>query len=180
MELLLVVSIIVLIGALASPAVLHTFARQSLSKGADRVRAAMGQARVSAIRDGDIYAVFVLEGGSWFNVAPFSQARNQSATASSRQQIAAQKRQSATEEDLLPRGVTFSANITAVDDRAAEALSAGDQGSAIRPILFYPDGTSQDARVVLQNEKEQYVEVQLRGMTGLSSVIQLSERPAMQ
>jgi hypothetical protein len=123
--------------------------------------------------------VFILEGGAWFNVAPFAQARNQTGTASQRQQLADQRRQGETEEDLLPRGISFSANITAVDDRAAEALSAGDSGSTIRPILFYPDGTSQDARVVLQNEKQQFVEVQLRGMTGLSSVIRLSERPAL-
>jgi Tfp pilus assembly protein FimT len=175
----LVVSIIVMLGALATPAILQTFARQTLDKGADKLRVAMGQARVRAIRDGDIYAVFVLEGGAWYNVAPFTQARNQSTIASQRQLLADQKRQGETEDDLLPRGVSFAANITAVDDRAAETLSAGND-TTIRPILFYPDGTSQDARVVLRNEKDHYIEVQLRGMTGLSSVIRLAERPAMQ
>lgn len=180
MELLLVVSIIVMVGALATPAVLQTFARQTLDKGADRVRVAMGQARVRAIRDGDIYAVFFMEGGSWYNVAPFSQAQAQAAVAGQRQEVAARRQQGELETDLLPRGITFASNAVAVDDRAAEVLKAEGSDSALRPILFYPDGTSQDAKVVIQNEKGQFVEIQLRGMTGLSSVVRLREGPGVQ
>jgi Tfp pilus assembly protein FimT len=177
MELLLVVSIIFMVGALATPTVLQTFARQTLDKGADKVRVAMGQARVRAIRDADIYAVFILEGGAWYDVAPFSQAKAVGALASQRQRFADLRHQNDLDEDLLPRGISFAANVVAVDDRAAEALKAGDSESTIRPILFYPDGTSQDAKVVLQNEKGHFVEVQLRGMTGLSSVVRLKGSP---
>jgi prepilin-type N-terminal cleavage/methylation domain-containing protein len=177
MELLLVVSIIFMVGALATPAVLQTFARQTLDKGADKVRVAMGQARVRAIRDGDIYAVFILEGGAWYNVAPFSQAKSQAVVAGQRQQLAARRQQNDLDEDLLPRGISFASNVVAIDDRAAEALGVDGSDSTIRPILFYPDGTSQDAKLVIQNEKGQFVEIQLRGMTGLSSVVRLREAP---
>ncbi len=177
MELLLVIAILFVVGTLAMPAAIQTFARQTLDKGADKLRVAMGQARVRAIRDGDIYAVFILEGGAWYRVAPFSQAQAISNFAAQRQQVATNRLQSELEDDLLPRGISFAGNVVAVDDRAAEALSAGGTDNTVRPILFYPDGTSQDARIILQNEKGGFIEVQLRGLTGLSSSIRLLEPP---
>lgn len=174
-ELMLVMAIIVLMGALAAPAFVQTISRQKLDRGADRLRIAMGQARVKAIRTGEIHAVFINEGGSWFNVAPFSQAQVQAQIVAQRQMFANSGVQNDFEEDLLPQGVLFAGSQAAVDSRAAEALGGGD-GGGLRPILFYPDGTSQDARVVLQNEKNQVIEVQLRGLTGLSTVVRIDHR----
>jgi hypothetical protein len=34
------------------------------------------------------------------------------------------------------------------------------------PVVFYPDGTSTDATVLLMNENQNTVRVTLRGMTG--------------
>lgn len=179
-ELMLVLAIFILVGALAMPAILQSFSRQTLDKGADRLRVAMNKARVRSIREGEIYAVFFLEGGSWFNVAPFSQAAAQSSFSSGRQQIADQRMQPDLEPDLLPKGITFAAGVVPVDARAAEALSSENGGSSIRPILFYPDGTAQDAKVVLQNDRGNFVQIELRGLTGLSSAIRLQESPNLQ
>lgn len=173
-ELMLVMAIIVLMGALAAPAFLQTISGQKLSRGADRVRIAMGQARVKAIRTGQIHALFINQGGSWFDVAPFSEAQALASIAGQRQQFANLGGQNDFEEDLLPQGVIFAGSQAAVDARAAETLGGGD-GGGLRPILFYPDGTSQDARVMLQNEKNQFVEIQLRGLTGLPTVIRVDQ-----
>ena len=172
--------ILVLVGALSVPAIYQSFSRQSLDKSANRVRVAMGQARVRAIRNGEIHAVFFIEGGSWFSIAPFSKAQEQAGISANRQRIADNRQQSNLEDDLLPKGVTFAAGVVPTDARAAEAMSAGGESKSLRPILFYPDGTSQDARVVLQNDKGNFVEIQLRGLTGLSSVIRLKEDPSIQ
>lgn len=180
MELLLVMAIIVLVGALAVPAVLQSFSQQSLDKGADRVRVAMGQARVRSIREGEIYAVFFLEGGAWFNVAPFTQAKLQSSFSTQRQRLADSRTQPDFEDDLLPKGINFAAGVVPIDARAAESLSESNSGNSIRPILFYPDGTSQDAQIVLQNDRGSYVEIQLRGLTGLSAVVRLQQAPNIQ
>ncbi len=178
-ELILVMAIIVLVGALAGPSIVQTFSRQTLEKGADRVRIAMGQARVNAIRTGDVYAVFVLEGGAWFQVAPFSQAQAMSTAASQRQMLAARREQSEYEEDLLPPGITFYRGTIAVDNRAAVVLDTGNAEGRLRPILFYPDGTSQDARLTIQNDKGNFVEIRLRGLTGISSLVRLDQPPGM-
>jgi type II secretion system protein H len=180
MELLLVMAILVLVGALTVPSIQQTFSRQSLTKSADRVRAAMGTARVRAIREGEIYALFIVEGGSWFNIAPFSQAKQQARFAANRQVLANDRRQSNFEDDLLPKGITFAAGVVPTDARAAETLSVFGDSGAIRPILFYPDGTSQDAKLAMRNEKGNFVEIQLRGLTGLSTVVRLKKDPSLQ
>lgn len=177
LELILVIAILVFVGALAVPSLYQTFSQQTLEKSADRVRVAMGKARVRAIERGEIYAVFLTEGGSWFNIAPFTNAKQQSSLATSREELAVRRLQSDLESDLLPRGIRFAAGTVAVDARAAESLSSENGTTSIRPILFYPDGTSQDASIILQNETGRFVEIQLRGLTGLSSVIRLTEEP---
>ena len=170
-ELLLVVAIMVVVAALAVPSVQRTFSQHALKKGADRLRVAMGQARVKAIRNGEEYAVFITPGGSYFNVAPLRQFQEQNSMAGQREQLADRKLQSNYEDDLLPQGVVFLGSEVGTDARAAEVVSSLESGGALRTILFYPDGTSQDARVVLQNEKQATIEVQLRGLTGLARTV---------
>ena len=173
----MVVAIMVVMAALAVPAIQRTFSNQTLRKGADRVRVAMGQARVRAIKHGEEYAVFISPGRSWFNVAPFASYQAQESLASSREQIAERRQQSDYEDDLLPRGVRFVLGETATDARSADAFDSVEPGGGVRAILFYPDGTSQDARVVLQNEKQQFAEVQLRGLTGVARTVRGQGNP---
>ena len=35
------------------------------------------------------------------------------------------------------------------------------------PIFFYPDGTSSTARLFVKNQRERYVKLTLRGLTGV-------------
>ena len=170
-ELLLVAAIMVVDAAMAIPSIQRTFSRQALQKGADRLRVAMGQARVKAIKYGEEYAVFLMPGGSYFNVAPFRSFQEQNALASQRNQIAEQGATSNYEEDLLPRGVKFIGGEVGTDARAAEVMSSLESGGSLRTILFYPDGTSQDARITIQNEKQNTIEVQLRGLTGIAKTV---------
>jgi prepilin-type N-terminal cleavage/methylation domain-containing protein len=173
LELMLVVAIMVVLAALAVPSIQRTFARQALKKGADRVRVAMGQARVRSIRTGVEHAVFISPGGAFFKVAPFSQMQQVNTSASQRQQISDQRRQNNFEEDLLPQGVEFIGTQVGSDGRSAGVMQASEGGSssAMRPILFYPDGTSQDATVILRNEKQFTMEVHLRGLTGIARTV---------
>lgn len=169
-ELLLVVFIMVVVAALVAPNIRRTFSRQALQKGADRVRVAMGQARVRAIKNGEEYAVFYLPGGSWFNVAPFTKFKEQSTLAGRRKDLAEANQQGDFEDDLLPKGIRFVAGEVSMDARAADVLASA-QSDNLRSILFYPDGTSQDAKIILENDKENFVEIQLRGLTGLAKSV---------
>jgi len=175
LELVLVISVIIVVTALASPAIQRTFTRQALQKGADRVRVAMGQARVRAIRTGEEHAVFYSQEGSWFNVAPFSAYAEQKELANKRERKVDEGNYSNFDDDLLPKGVTFSSAQTDVDSRAAAVLEDGGASSreAIGMILFYPDGTSQDAKLLFTNQEQLYVQLELRGLTGLARTVRV-------
>ncbi len=176
LELILVISIVIVVAAMAAPSIQRTFSRSAIQKGADRVRIAMGQARVRAIRTGEEHAVFYSPKGSWFNVAPFANFAEQPGVASQRQALIEEGNYTNFEEDLLPRGVRFSAAATDVNSRAAALLSAGGaSGSdeAIGMILFYPDGTSQDAKLLFENDEQLFVQLELRGLTGLARTVRV-------
>lgn len=171
MELLLVVAIMVVVAAVAAPTVQQTLANQSLKKSADRVRVAMGQARVKAIKNGEEYAVFISPGGSYFSVAPFRTFDQQGALAGQRERELAEGRTTSFEDDLLPMGILFVAAQSAMDARGADILSTSGSKGALEPIFFYPDGTSQDAIITLQNQKQATIEVHLRGLTGIAKTV---------
>ena len=78
------------------------------------------------------------------------------------------------EDDLLPRGVRFFASQADINSRAASVLADGalpDQ--AIGMILFYPDGTSQDAKLLFENDDHLLVQLELRGLTGLARTVRV-------
>ena len=166
-ELILVIGIIVTIASLAIPAVTRTLGRQSLKQGADRVRVAMGRARVEAIRTGDVQALFYLPQGNWFNAARFSQLPQQAEIASREQSLLNTRVYSGYEDNVLPKGIRFFAGDLEVDSRSVEA--AGDvsvSSGTIQPVLFYPDGTSQDATLYLEDNRQNRIAIVLRGLSG--------------
>ncbi|MDA8562897.1 GspH/FimT family pseudopilin [Mariniblastus sp.] len=170
LELMLVMGILVAISAIALPTVTRSFSSQALVKAADRVRVSMGQARVRAIRTGQIHAVGYLPGRGWIDVASLDQLPTIASKVGRRLQDQQRALTSNYDDDLLPGGVTFVAGQTYVDARATDTSEQIGDGSALRTILFYPDGTSQDARLTLQNEDGRIIDVTLRGLTGTASV----------
>lgn len=173
-EMLLVLAVVIVVTSLATTSINRMFQRSALDRGADEVRAAMGKARVKAIKEGDVYAVFIAQGSNWFDIGPFANSKNQIARANRDQNILNAQGNSGFNENILPGGVTFVATEVLSDARAAEVLSGTDSaGGGLQQVLFYPDGTSQNASVVLQNELGAFVEIQLRGLTGISKSVRL-------
>ena len=71
------------------------------------------------------------------------------------------------EDNVLPKGIRFFAGDLEVDSRSVEA--AGDvsvSSGAIQPVLFYPDGTSQDATLYLEDNRQNRIAIVLRGLSG--------------
>ena len=150
LELMLVLAIMVVVAALAVPAVQGTIDNQAISSGADRVRIAMGQARVQAIRSGKVYAFSYQRGGQWFDVAPLENFGQSSGPRSRNGIPNAQIRDLS--ENWLPRQVRFVAGETQTDSRSNAAQEASG-GGPTDAIIFYPDGTSQDAKLFLQDDR---------------------------
>jgi hypothetical protein len=74
--------------------------------------------------------------------------------------------------------VTFSQAEATFDTRAMEIeTEAAQQQTGIaastqwsQPLLFYPDGTSSQAKITVANKRGQAVQVTLRKLTGLTTV----------
>lgn len=171
-ELLLVLAILVIVLALAAPAFTNAFESQRLRKSADLVRTEMMRARIRSIKTGEDYVFFYLPGTNQFGSAPFSS----SFSGTSVMSVSPQTSNSSLFEfgsGLLPDGILFEAGEIQVDERAA---IQGAEGGAIglangaQQILFYPDGSCQDAQVVISLKEEIYVQVSLRGLTGTAKV----------
>lgn len=168
LEMILVLTIAIVVAALAVPAVQGTIGNQAIASGADRVRVAMGQARVQAIRTGDVYAFFYRRNGQWYDVAPLADHRRLTGQLSSGQSPSNHERELS--DNWLPRQVFFVAAETLNDARSESTREASD-GAPIDAILFYPDGTAQDARILLQDERSRTMAVELRGLTGMTNTI---------
>jgi Tfp pilus assembly protein FimT len=170
-ELVLVMVIIVVIASLAVPAIQNTVNNQAISKAADRVRVAMGQARVRAIRSGKVHALYYSQGGQWFEVAPLENYAQFAGQFNNSNQTTTLDRDFS--ENFLPRDVRFVAGQASMDNRSESAKQNSDGGAGMNAILFYPDGTSQDARLILQNARGALISVELRGLTGIAKSVRM-------
>lgn len=169
-EIIIVVALMVTIGAMVVPAMIDFFGSQKLSKAADKVRTEMGRARVSAIRTGDIYAFYFTPEMTSYTVARFNDAFNE--RNQPQEKLGQDERGSDFnfDEERLPRGITFAAADSPEDARVAQAMADNEvRLSTMRPILFYPDGTSQNATIILQNDQQELYKITLRGLTGTAS-----------
>ena len=180
-ELLLVLCLLVIAGAMAWPRLAGVVAGQRLRSGADQVRVEWCRARVQAMSKGQIVLFRFVPNGNQFRLEnrasdeSVDQDPTDGASASGSAAAASRPRQ-------LPRGVQFAGGQVAADSRALQAENdqnqpsvSDDGGSWSDPIFFYPDGTTSTARVALTNEYHRRMEISLRGLTGVAHVQEVSE-----
>jgi hypothetical protein len=181
MEILLTTCLLVILAALAWPALDKPFAGQRLRKAADRIRAEWCSVRVEAMESGQTYLFRYTANDNRFRVECYSATETEEdpvfgdVLGQSAGGLGYSGAPRAPIDDTLPEGVTFVASETATDTRATMIASEAGQLSATdadwsEPILFYPDGTTSTARLVLKNEHDRYIELLLRGLTGMVNI----------
>lgn len=183
MEMLLVLAILAVIGAMAWPSIRNLLEAETIRQAAGQVRNCWGKARVLAMKTGRIYA-FQYKPGSveyrlqvWYAADDQLEASDGSGPVVTPSGIGGQNLpQAAGEgEQRLPEGISFSAGQTS-DTRgaqvAAEKMSkaSGEELSWSSPIFFYPDGTASAAEVVLAGQDNRLMQLDLRGLTGIARV----------
>jgi Tfp pilus assembly protein FimT len=179
---------VVVVVSLTIPALSQPLDNHRLRRGADQVRARWAQARAKAMEHGRTY-VFRYEAGSdVFSVEPWLSGDDY---LESDQLLAlgtdatgnglADQTALAAKPDKLPDNVVFVASETTADIRAELVASASTEQAAAAqaspPIFFYPDGTTSTARLMLANQRNRFVTLTLRGLTGVVEVsgLQISE-----
>jgi Tfp pilus assembly protein FimT len=173
LETVLVLALIVAIAGLTWPALKGPMATQRLKRAAEAVRTEWVKARSKAITTGETLTFRYQAGSGQFDVQTYSTADGQLATGSKTMTTAdgAQLLPSAMARARLPEGVVFLSDATASSEpRVAGFGATEDAGGWSDGILFYPDGTATNARVVVQGESGRQLAIELRGLTGTSSV----------
>ncbi len=176
------------LAAIAVPQFAELLGDRRLVRGADIVGIRMMELRLDAMEDGRVMMLEANEQDGTVRVRPYFSAADateafdqtglgsQSALLTGAEQASAavvQVDEEATEEIELPDeiviksvNVVSSARSSVIQQEGAQQLESGYS----QPILFYPDGTTSTAAVVLMHPKYGQITVKLRGITGGVSI----------
>jgi len=197
-EMILVLTIIMVVGSLAAPAVDGVLARQKLRTTADELRMAWQSARLTAMRTGQAQVFRCQLGSNTYSIEPLIQpddmanavddptvisgAAAQSISGSlglTSQAVDAETPASLQIDSTL---VFLSCN-AASDMRAALTLQSASVGAgsadAGQPVLFYTDGTTSTAELLIKSARDEVCGVHLRGLTGHCENISLTTLEAL-
>lgn len=190
-ELLLVLVLLVVVGSLSAPLFEGSFSSVRLRRGTDHVLAAWSQARTHAIEAGLIYQFrFKPEGNSYrverwsggVEVDPLTEEAIEDETIADSTGVSTAEAEllSWTLEETLPEQITFSsAESVSKDDAGQRQVTRLDQDNTDEwsaPILFYPDGLTSSASLLLKNSKDVYCRATLRSLTGVGRASELLGR----
>ncbi len=181
-EVLLVLILLVVLGSLSAPILEGTLATYRLQRGTDQVLADWAKARTRAIEDGQVYQ---------FRFAPDSNRYRVDRWYADESYQARQENPS--EDDLvetndlpdpsedsnenpwrlkasLAESVQFmegqQAASGAESERKVTSLASEGAEDWSAPILFFPDGTTSEASLLLRNNIDRYQRATLRALTG--------------
>jgi hypothetical protein len=88
------------------------------------------------------------------------------------------------QDATLPDTIKFQSGQIAVDDALTaerQVASMQAQGSDVStPILFFPDGTTSQASVVLANDRNQFIRLTLRSLTGVGRTTEILSQEELQ
>ncbi|NLS96025.1 MAG: hypothetical protein GXX96_28135 [Planctomycetaceae bacterium] len=180
-EVLLVLALLVMLAAMTWPALDRPMADQRLRKAADRVRTAWVRARIDAMSTGRTYVFRCTFESDEYTVESQAGVESVETITSSNQGQFDDSTAVATAEPLstrtrkLPKDIRFVEGEVTEDTRATavETLTentTADAGQCSDPILFFPDGTTSTATLVLESKYERRIELSLRGLTGVTTV----------
>lgn len=185
MEMLLVLAVLVMVAAIVAPAFNGAMKRATLTRAGDSVRVVFTQAHVKAMKTGRIQVVYYELNGRKYRMQPWIagddelEAGMDTLGTGAEQGIgmidSGESPADTGEERELPEGTSFVGGEAGEESRgavvAAEVDSQGGmEGEWSRPILFYPDGSSSDAFVVVGDEEERGMRITLSGLTGTAKI----------
>lgn len=175
-EVILVLALLVVIGAVSAPLLEGSFSRAGLHGASDLLRAAWAKARLAAMESGQTHVFRFEPNGSRFQMValdalglPESE-ELQPADPNIEHRAVDILRLS---QNRLPDGVIFAAGDVSTSSQIMATLPDAAEGPWSSPILFHPDGTTSDASLVLSNARQQTIRVTLRGLTGISNATEV-------
>ncbi|HEV3137153.1 MAG TPA: prepilin-type N-terminal cleavage/methylation domain-containing protein [Pirellulales bacterium] len=167
-EMLVVLSVLVTVTALSQPALREALSDSRLRSAAKQVRVELAKARLKAMKTGIALQFRYKVGQGRFEVGPKSlnevTARPRVDRDPRRDEIADPAAEAVVEQDL-PQGVSFEHD----EPEEVERASAVGEDGWSDPIVFYPNGRTENAHIRLKGEHHAFIEVSLRGLTGVAT-----------
>jgi prepilin-type N-terminal cleavage/methylation domain-containing protein len=201
-EVILVLIILVVLGAIAFPTLDSMIYGRRLLQSTERLQNELYEARVEAMRTGQVQVFRAMINGNSYSIGPWLSGNEDSdasagATVMNAGGLVKTDRvaggtvglssgQLGGDAKQLAGDVQFLGIETLVDARNAlelqktgEVPPIGGVGTAVSggissPLLIYPDGSSTTAQIVLADSRGRRMALQLRGVTGKSASVRLS------
>jgi prepilin-type N-terminal cleavage/methylation domain-containing protein len=197
-ELLLVLAIFVALVGIAIPTFDSMISSRRLIQSTTQLRNEIAEARVTAMKTGQAQVLRATLQSQDYSITPWLGSTD-SEDASAGATVADASGQIVKTESVagggvatadadlsgetrqLQEGVLFSMIETIIDNRNAadleesgELAAGGSNAGISSPILFYPDGSTTSAQVILVDPKGRRMAIQIRGMTGQLSILRLT------
>ncbi len=164
LEVLLVLTLLLVLGALASSRLEGVLERHHLRDAAESVRQHLSQGRLRAAETGLIYQFSAENGGVNYMLAPLDSIDPHASPVG---QVVGQ----------LPRTVRFEQVEIPVLINPSEAFGTHASGVIwCTPILFFPDGTSSGGVVDLVDGDNRFARLAVRGLTSACAVSEPQRR----
>ena len=195
-EMILVLAILVAIGAIVAPSFNEAFVRQRLQTSADRLRGAWDRARLTAMKTGQSQIFNCVIGAGDYAVEPYmtdADVVNASTGATvmttggtvveTTASGAVLASAGASEGKKLEEEIVFVSCAVSSDMRAATVAQEQGGLAAIstmnQSVMFYPDGSTSTAEVIIQDPNGKQRAVRIRGLTGSTQVLTPGEIPTI-
>jgi prepilin-type N-terminal cleavage/methylation domain-containing protein len=182
-ELLLVLSLIVVIAAIAWPSIERAFDGRRLQLAAEQFRADVAMARMKAINTGRMFLVRHEPGASSYTIEPFDDGWTEMPVNGSADTTLDPQNRPADLMILqrsLPEDVIFHGAQGVIDSRNEETLfevqEAERKGSRslnleqTEMFFCYPDGSTATSRFYLANRRNRCIAIDVRGLTGVATL----------
>ena len=180
-ELLLVLSVLVVIGAMTWPRMMRFIHENALKQNVELVRRELANTRILAIESGLTYQFRFEPTAQAFVILPYDRpevlASGPSGSQSSLSTATPPRKVKTVtghiSSDCLFKPATDNSDkqtaVSRLDDNWLSLLKNGasfSQTAWSQPILFRPNGESQDSRLVIRDKAGNTIELTLRGLTG--------------
>ena len=179
LEMILVLALLVIVAALATPSLVSMQPYYRNQGGADALKSAFANARAAAMDTGQPYRVAIVPGKSNFRVAPDDPTYW---TGSSQPFNSEESTTITIIESAAPKGVVLS-----LDDSTGVVMSEDDEDTVLSAesigpdqwrtlAVLLPDGSArEDARVILRTRGTYPLLVYLRSLTGIATAHPLAQ-----
>ena len=181
-EILLVLVLLVVVGSLAMPLLEGGFASIRLRRGTDQVLASWTEARIQAVQTGETHQFLFQTETGLYRVEPWQAGVEPGTDPLDVVPVAndATKPLWLPYESQLPEEILFVEGdglaVEGANGRTVEALNQGSSPAWSAPILFFPDGTTSSASLLLRNERQLYQRITLRALTGVARASEVLTR----